>query len=72
MIFELSIELEHFIFKLFTTSIYDNISVHDQGHGAHHDSELAVADLSVPVLVHSLNHFFDFAKFYLSKTVILF
>ena len=65
MICQLSIVLEHVIFKLFTKSIFDNISVHDQGHGAHHDPELAVADLPVPVFVHRLNHLFDFAKFYL-------
>ena len=38
------------------------LSVDDQGDGAHHHSELAVADLAVSVLVHRLDHILDFTR----------
>ena len=41
------------------------MSVDDQGDGAHHHSELAVADLPVSVLVHGLDHLLDLADLYL-------
>ena len=41
------------------------LSVDDQGDGAHHHSELAVADLPVSVLVHGLDHLLDLADLYL-------
>ena len=45
----------------------DASSIYEEWNSPQHDSELAVTDLPVPILVNNLDHLLDFIHFYLKN-----
>ena len=62
---QLNIQKDINVYQILT----DHSSIYEEWNSPQHDSELAVADLPVPILVNNLDHLLDFIHFYLKNLI---